>query len=334
MIRLGEFVVLFAIGIASFAQADELPSRLVVATWNVEWFFDDDRGDNGSDLSREQSAPNRDAWEWKLAQVAGAVAKLRPTILALQEVENRRVLSNLTRRLKDDHGLTYRIAYIEGWDTFTEQDVAVLYQSGLVEYSCREQSREMFLSQQYYNLNKHLFARFEWGPDDAKESLTLLNVHLRATPEAADLRLRQVRLMRKWIAEQIRRGENVIVLGDLNTEEKNHPPEAATDLGVLLGIATPEPSDDLFDLHARLPAALRATHLSGGQFDRILISPTMSHDAPDRQDFVFGSVRVAKDVVIRGQGQDTDHFNSFYQIPQDERDVSDHYPLVAEFLVQ
>ena len=38
-----------------------------------------------------------------------------------------------------------------------------------------------------------------------------------------------------------------------------------------------------------------------------------------------------KDLVVRGREQDADHWNALYQIPRDERDLSDHYPLVAEF---
>lgn len=313
-------------------QADELPERVVVATWNLEWFFDHYRGDNGSDLSREQSAPGREEWDWKLNGVAEAVAQMRPTILALQEVENRRVLYYLTRRLKEEHGLSYRIAYIEGWDNYTEQDVAVLYQSGLVEYSRREQSDEEFRSQEFYSLNKHLFARFEWTAGEGRESLTLLTMHLRATPEAADIRQRQMRLARRWIEDAVLRGENVIVLGDLNTEETSQPPDPASDLGILLGLGTSEEADDLIDLHSHLPADARVTHLTGKQYDRILVSRSLAADSPNQPGLVFQSITRPRELAIRGAGPDADHFNVFYQIPQEERDLSDHYPVVAEFL--
>jgi hypothetical protein len=41
-----------------------------------------------------------------------------------------------------------------------------------------------------------------------------------------------------------------------------------------------------------------------------------------------------KDLCIRGKGADEDHWNKYYEIPQSERDVSDHYPIVAEFEVR
>ena len=109
-------------------------------------------------LPKEQAAPNREEWDWKRDGVAQVIAELKPTILALQEVENQRVLYYLTKRLRDHHNLHYRIAFIQGTDYYTEQDVAILYQSGLIEYSRREQSREMWDSERYYNVSKHLFA--------------------------------------------------------------------------------------------------------------------------------------------------------------------------------
>ncbi len=179
------------------ALADPPPEKLVVATWNVEWLYDNYAGDNWADLAKQQSAPSREAWDWKLAGVAKVIAEIKPTILALQEIENQRVLFYLTRRLKQEHGLDYTVAYIEGGDFFTEQDVAVLALSGLTGYSVKRQTREMFESKQYYNVNKHILCEFEWGSGADRERLLLCNVHFRAqsTPSATELRKKQGRLV-------------------------------------------------------------------------------------------------------------------------------------------
>jgi endonuclease/exonuclease/phosphatase family metal-dependent hydrolase len=211
--------LLLVVTLPEVATADPPPERLVVATWNLEWFFDDYTGDNFQELTKKQSAPSREDWEWKLAAVARAIAEMKPTILALQEVENRRVLVELARKLKRDHGLDYTIAYIEGDDSFTEQDVAVLAQSGLTGFAFKRQSKEMFDSQQYYNLSKHLFALFEWTAGGQKLELLVLTVHFRAGGDAADLRRRQSRLARHWIEDSVKAGRNVIVLGDVNTDQ-------------------------------------------------------------------------------------------------------------------
>ncbi len=41
-----------------------------VATWNLEWFYDDFSPDNRTDLGKEKSAPSRADWDWKRRSVA------------------------------------------------------------------------------------------------------------------------------------------------------------------------------------------------------------------------------------------------------------------------
>ncbi len=325
--------LLWIISFASFLHADEKPESITIATWNVEWFFDAHQGDNSSDLAKQQSAPERDEWEWKLSAVAGAIAEMQPSILALQEVENRQVVYQLTKRLAEKHGLNYRIAFIEGWDIYTEQDVAVIYRSGLVQFSFREQTSEMFNSREYYNLNKHIFCEFQWSEGDDLESLTLLNVHLRATPEKHDLRRKQCRLIRAWLKNALDNGEHVIVIGDLNTEELAGSIQPGSDLAILCGWETNDESDDLVDLNQFLADHDRSTHQIGKQFDRILVSQSMMNDIKRPRNPVFFKIENLRDAVVVGS-QDKNHFNEFYNIPQAERDFSDHYPIIAKFLFQ
>lgn len=312
-------------------RADERPEKLIVATWNLEWFYDNYPGDNYQQLAKDQSAPTRDEWDWKLTGVANAIAQIKPTILCLQEVENQRVLFYLTSKLRKDYGLRYRTAFIEGGDFFTEQDVAILALSGLVGFSRREQSEEMSDSKQFYNIQKQLFAEFEWGPETDRERLTIANVHFRAMPEQTEIRKRQARLLKHWLQDKIAAGENVMIVGDVNTNDVYPTVTADGDLSELLGANSPNPSDDLSDLLATIPQQPQFTHMIGRQFDRILVSPSLRADAPGRTDLVFRSAAIRKDLVVRGKQPDKDHYNIFWTIPQAERDVSDHFPLVAEF---
>lgn len=324
------FALIIASGIRT-AWADPPPPRLTVATWNLEWFFDEHQGDNYADLAKQQSAPSREAWEWKLAGVASAIAQMKPTVLALQEIENQRVLFYLTRKLKQEHGLNYTIAYVEGGDFFTEQDVAVLVQSGLVGYGVKRQTQEMFASGKYYNVTKHVFCELEWGSGDDRERVLLLNVHLRATPEATEIRTKQARLIRQWIQKETAAGENVIVLGDINTNELFAETTTEGDIGVLRGLDTPDSADDLVDLFRLHSHPVPETHLIGKQFDRILVSPSLMNDAPGRRDLVCERISVRKDLVVRGARQDENHLDNYWQIPEAERDLSDHYAVIAEF---
>src|SRR4051812_49285161 len=210
--RLTVVTFLLVVCAAKAVLADPPPEKLIVATWNLEWFFDEHTGDNFQDLPKQQSAPSREDWDWKLTGVAKAIAEMKPTIIALQEVENRRVLFYLTRKLKTDYNLDYSVAFIEGDDYFTEQDVAVLAQTGLVGFAFKRQTKEMFDSAQFYNVSKHIFCLFEWTAGSQKVELLLVNVHFRAMPEALPLRKRQARLIRHWIDDTVKAGRNVIVL--------------------------------------------------------------------------------------------------------------------------
>src|SRR5262249_22404972 len=102
--------------VPAWLLADELPQRITICTWNLEWFFDSYTSDNQFDVPKEQSPPNRGEWDWKLGVTADAIAKMNPTILCLQEVESRATVSKLVKRLKDDHKIEYKIAFVEGTD--------------------------------------------------------------------------------------------------------------------------------------------------------------------------------------------------------------------------
>jgi endonuclease/exonuclease/phosphatase family metal-dependent hydrolase len=313
---------------------DPPPKTLRIATWNVEWLFDNYQGDNTSDLAKQQSAPSKEQWDWKVDALANSIANLKPSIIALQEIENRKVLEDIIQVLKQKHNLTYRVAFIEGFDKATEQDVGILFRDGLVEFSRLEQSGPMFRSKQYYNLSKHICARFRWGEGDNVEELYLIALHLRARPEESETRIKQSKLIRHWLKDLARITPNLIILGDLNTEEKAGSVAENSDLGILLGGASTKDDDNLTDLLEKAPNDQRKTHLLlDAQFDRILASPSLMTNDNGRNDLVFRSIEVRPDLVIRGQGIDTreQHWENYWNVATEERDLSDHYPVLAEF---
>jgi endonuclease/exonuclease/phosphatase family metal-dependent hydrolase len=320
--------------LASGISAAE-PVRFSIATWNLEWFFDENTGDNFSELGKQQSAPSRAQWDWKRDAVAAAVAKLNVDLFALQEIENGKVLWYLTRALSRNHMQEFEVAFSEGRDAFTEQDVGFLFRNvepaKLVRHFRPGASDNEAV---FFDVSKHLEFECVVDPKKAKQRLLVLNVHLRSKPEGAELRQRQARLIRHWIQGQLASGSEVIILGDTNTEKVVGHVDASSDLGILLGLDTADVRDDLIDLHTRLPAGQGQTHLlPERQFDRILVSPGLVQDAPDRLDLVLSDVQVRKDVCIRGTGPDeqTAHWETYWAMPEGERDISDHYPLVATF---
>lgn len=323
-------VPIFALAIVTPAIADPRPDEVVICSWNVEWLFDDYDGDNYADLAKKMKAPSRADWDWKLAGVEKVVREIKPTILALQEIENQRVLFYLTQRFRSDADFKYRISFVEGTDYFTEQDVGLLSLSGLTGFGRREQSKEEFDDKRHMAVTKHIFATYEWGTGPDRERVTLCNMHLRARGDAANLRVRQAALIRTWIKELIQKGENVVLIGDMNSDEFANGTTESGDIGTMRGLNTPEKDDDLFDTLVELKDKDRHTHLNGQQYDRILLSKSLVEDDPTRKDLSFKSVAIRRDLVIRGKEQDKDHMDIFWTIPEPERDISDHYPLVVK----
>ena len=317
----------------SISAADAAPERIVIGTWNIEWFFDHDQSDNNSELAKKLSAPSAKDWNWRVTEAAKVIAAIHPTVLALQEIENEKVVQDLANELREVHKQDYQIAFIQGRDTYTEQDVALIYKSGLVHKERRNQTDAMYESKHYYNLSKHLFATFQWTHAGETHEITLCNVHLRAGTRGVEPRLRQCRLINYWIQPHIKKQENVIVLGDINTLCECHDYTLDEDLAVLCGKKTKGQMGDLIDLHPKLKKSKRATHMIGTEFDHILISPELLHDSDNQSDLSFRSIERRKDLVLRGK-QDKDHYNIFYEIEENERDISDHYPVIATFEIK
>lgn len=312
--------------------------KLTVMTWNLEWFFDDQDGDNYSKLAKEKTAPSRADWDWHRDAVAKSIAESKPTILALQEVENRRVLWYLNRAIARDFDLKYEELCNESEDHFTEQDVGMIFRTPAVIRSIRQfyQTPQQRLDKSYFGVSKHLMATFDFPVGEGTEQVVVLNVHLRSKAEGAELRMRQARLIRSWVSTLIESGTNVIVIGDMNTEERGNKTSLENELGILCGLNTPSTSDDLYDLNLKLNPKERRTHLlPDRQFDRILVSKSLLDDAPGRPDLVFDSIRVLPNLAIQGSLDTPEqHWESYWDRPQNERDLSDHFPVEASFVVR
>ncbi len=311
---------------------------LTVMTWNLEWFYDNEDGDNFSRLAKEKSTPSRPQWDWRRDAIAQSIASVRPTILAVQEAENRRVLWYLVRALDRNHSLDYHELAIQGRDHFTEQDVGMLFRApsdliSTIQYSLTDRMRK---GDRFYDVSKHVMAVFEFPVADSFERVVVFNAHLRAGADVEPVRKRQARLVHQWIAGMIKQGEHVILLGDFNTEEKGDQLRPDSDLGILAGRETDVANDDLVDLNLRLPSEQRQTHLlAGKEFDHIFCSPSLIADDLGKPDLVFQSIQVRRDLAVQGD-PDTpqEHWDNYWDLPPDQRDLSDHYPVVATFEVK
>ncbi|MGL4549537.1 MAG: endonuclease/exonuclease/phosphatase family protein, partial [Gemmataceae bacterium] len=148
-------------------------------------------------------------------------------------------------------------------------------------------------------------------PDGQTQRLTLVNCHLKAGSGSSNegQRKKQARVVSGFVKKTLAADPNggVIVLGDLNASRRFDATSAGDAVGVIRGLETADPLDDLVDLNGNLAADKRVSHAGGGELDRILLSGGLLDDVG----FVFRQVVVRRDLI-------TD-------------DESDHFPMVATF---
>lgn len=230
---------------------------------------------------------SKEYWQAKVTAVAATIAVTQATIVVLQEIEGDQTLATIAAELRQQHNLNFRYAFIQGTDRHTEQDVGILFTSGLMHYRRHEQTREMFERNNFYNLSKHLVAEFRC---DVASPLTMMTVHQRATEESEDYRIRQARLAMHWLEPQLSQQQDVILLGDFNSK---HPVgDASGDMQVLVGDNAPHALVDL--LQFSQPGVRRQHSIVERSYDRILVSPSLVEDGPGRLAFkeIGGAGRV------------------------------------------
>src|SRR5262245_19357686 len=288
-----------------------------IGTWNLKFFYDDNTDDNKAKIAIEMSSPSKKAYQNRVKKTAAAIAKMKPTLLGLQEIENKKVVQDLAKALKTNHKLDYTVGFIQGKDSSTEQDVAFLAQkrSGTPVFERVETAGlESLNNTNLFKIpSKHLAVHVTHiAPDGQHQKLTVIVVHLKAGGGASNeaQRIRQCRVLNRWATKLMATGGAVIILGDFNAGKRFSDTSANDGMGVLRGMETPTPADDLFDLHEDLDVEDRRTHASGKELDRIVVSPNLL----DNTGLVFQSIANHRTTLGTNATQ-----------------LSDHFPLIAKF---
>jgi len=301
---------------------------LKVATWNLEWFYDANPRDNESELAKIHSAPNAAAFEFRLSQFAVAIAALQPDILALQEVENQLVLDQLAERLKKSHGQNYHVVFVQGRDSATEQDVGLLVSARFEKP--KGERIETIEPQRYRNRDryqvpsKHLVARIDTHRQQGVGPLLVVTTHLKAgrNPSDEQQRIFQSRVLNEFATLEQSKGWQLMILGDLNSNDTFLETRVDGAVGVLTGRDSPGDDDDFLDLHHWLPAQGRRTHVSGRELDRMAVSPRLTKGPTLQLQGVLVSVPSIQPWLTSPTAKDT------------ENRLSDHYPVMATFHIQ
>ena len=277
------------------ADADTLK----VCTWNLYWFFDENDADNESRLAIGKTARNSRIYARRVKETAGVLAEINADVMALQEVENRKVVRDLANELASQYGLNFRVAFKQGYDDYTEQDVAFLVRNNIEFTASRfEFPDELRSNRRFKDVSKHCCLKFEVNG----ESFVLVNVHLITD---TGKRMKQARTLHQWTKE-IAQTSNLVVTGDFNIHLRYEATRNGTDISMIRGLDSSAQEDDLEDLHKYLDREDRGTWRTGSHLDRFLVSKPLV-DASG-----YRVVKIANRQDISG-------------------DASDHYPLVASF---
>lgn len=285
-----------------------------VMTWNLKFFYDADTSDNVSELALEQSADSDAEFAQRLERAAVVIRNAGlPEIVALQEVENQKVVQRLADALNANHGANYKVGFVQGKDSYTEQDVAFLYEDRGLSVEFQRIPTAGFSNSNLYKMpSKHcVMAITHTLAAGQTKQLLLVNCHFVAGGQASSeaQRKKQSRVVNRFVANSIaaRPTCGVIVLGDMNANIRHAATTAQDSMGVLRGMSTSSAADDLLDLHGELAPANRKTHVSGKELDRIFLSGSLL----DEEGLVFSQVTVRRDLV---------------------QNESDHFPLIATFI--
>ena len=146
--------------------------------------------------------------------------------MALQEVENRKVVKDRAAELKNRHDLKYKVGFVQGRDTHTEQDVAFLVEDrpGNVKFLRVESAGLRFRNRNVFNIpSKHVAMTVTRQTDDETQSLTIINAHLKAGRGTSNetQRKKQSRVQNRWATTLVEDGHAVIITGDFNASKRH-----------------------------------------------------------------------------------------------------------------
>ena len=182
---------------------------------NTEFFFDS-KEPHGEVIGKSVPIPTAEQYEVKAKTIAELIETHKANIVGLVEVENRAVLEKVKSYLADPDD--WHIAFDEGRDTYTGQDVAILTKFRIVPGSVTNfpDEREVyFVDGQERDVNPSKILGVELKVDN--QPYYILITHLISRRSSNDpKRLAQATIVRRHAVKAMMAEKNVIVMGDMN----------------------------------------------------------------------------------------------------------------------
>ncbi len=254
------------------------------------------------------------------AKVREAILKIKPDVLALQEIGRRAALDELVAGLKAK-GLSYpHIEWVQGPDPAIHLVVLSRFP---IESRKAHSKVPYLLDRQRFEVSRG-FGEVTIRVN-ANYKFTLLNAHLkskRPVPRAseAEMRLSEARELRRIIEARLKANPNanLLVVGDLN-DSPNRPP-----IRTLLGSKAPK----LVDLRPFERNGDRAPHPTNTKFIPRRVAWTSffwKEDSYSRFDYLIASAGLNRELHRAG---------TYVHAMADWGLASDHRPVVAEFFAE
>ena len=182
---------------------------------NTEFFFDNAEP-HGEVVGKSVPVPTPEQYEAKAKTIAELIDTHKANIVGLVEVENRTVLEKVRSYLASPDD--WQIAFDEGRDTYTGQDVAILTKFRVVRGSATNfpDEREIyFVDNQERDVNPSKILGVELRVDN--QPFYILITHLISRRDSNDpKRLAQATVVRRQAVKELMAEKNVIVMGDMN----------------------------------------------------------------------------------------------------------------------
>ena len=260
---------------------------------NTEFFFDSE-DPHGEVVGKSVPVPTAEQYEAKAKTIAELIEAHKANIVGLVEVENRTVLEKVKSYFADPDD--WQIAFDEGRDTYTGQDVAILTKFRIVRGSVTnfpEEREVYFVDGQERDVNPSKILGVELKVDN--QPFYILITHLISRRSSNDpKRLAQATVVRRHAVKAMMAEKNVIVMGDMNDTPTTPVINRVRGFDDIWG--------DFLQTANAVEAADRYTYIYKDQkylIDHILISPSLRDE--------FRDVEKAKQCEIIDVDELSDH---------------------------
>lgn len=281
-----------------------------IATLNTFFLFDGYGDEGQADFPHKG---NPEAARRHRARIAQVLRMINADLVVLQEVENAAVLQRMVA--EDLPDLNYKVYFVQGHDTFTGQDVAVLSRLPVEKIGRTEERVPVAGTDDTYGVSKNIWVRLYLGDLPA----TIIGVHFLSRPNDPRRKPRreaQAEVIRRLVERELAAGRAVAVIGDFNDYDETVPDlngnRPITRVLALVKAAGPSPDDDLYNVMAEVPQHDRFTVFYDADEDGQVEWPELS-----AIDHILLSPR------LRARLREVHYVQAY-----DPRTITDHFPIV------